>query len=258
MSTEPTVDAGTETQNTVPAEVEPGLTSPGTAEETDSEQAAEGLTPEQQAEKAELKTQRRMDRLIAKRTAAEVENARLQAEVAELRRVQQSGTQETKQVPDVETLANYKVAVREYSKVAEQIVTQGTKAHADFTKVVTVDLVNEIGPLVLQNGLPSPFMAVVLEATDDPKALLYHLGKNTELAEELADLTPIKLARRLDRIERELADKSKPKPGTAAKPIESVKPSASPSGEPSDNDSVESWMAKERKRMAAKGLNSYG
>ena len=116
MSTEPTVDAGTETQNTVPAEVEPGLTSPGTAEETDSEQAAEGLTPEQQAEKAELKTQRRMDRLIAKRTAAEVENARLQAEVAELRRVQQSGTQETKQVPDVETLANYKVAVREYSR----------------------------------------------------------------------------------------------------------------------------------------------
>lgn len=244
MSTEP-VDAGAATE-LAPETQEPEVVTP----EVDANAEQEGAKAEEpeDADKALKRMQRRID----KRTADVYrERARVEQLTAELERVSQAGGEQKPQEQDVDALADFKSRVREFSKEAGRIVQEGSKQHSDYTRVVTEDLVSEVGPLVMPNGLPSPFMAVVLEASDDPKALLYHLGKNPELAEELADLSPIKLAKKLDRIERDLADKSKLKPGSAPKPIEPVRATSSDPGLHAGL-STEEWMKRREAELREK------
>ena len=246
MSTETQVAPGEATQNPTPETQSPEVVTPEVEAEAGQE-GDKGNEPED-ADKALKRMQRRID----KRTADVYrERARVEQLTAELERISQTGGEQRPQEQDVEALADYKSRVREFSKEAGRIVQEGSKQHSDYTRVVTEDLVSEVGPLVMPNGLPSPFMAVVLEASDDPKALLYHLGKNPELAEELADLSPIKLAKKLDRIERDLADKSKPKPGSAPKPIEPVRATSSDPGLHTGL-STEEWMKRREAEIREK------
>ena len=110
----------------------------------------------------------------------------------------------------------------------------------------------------MQNGLPTPFMEVVRDVSDSPSELLYYLGKNPDIASDLEGLSQAKLAKQLTRIESELAAKAKPKVSNAPKPLEPVKAKAADSALPSDSDTAEAWIAKERKRMESKGLTRYG
>ena len=52
--------------------------------------------------------------------------------------------------------------------------------------------------------------------SDDPKALIWHLNQNPDLASELADLTPAQLGRRIGRIEAQMSTKPQPKPVSKA------------------------------------------
>lgn len=92
------------------------------------------------------------------------------------------------------------------------------KQWPDFREVAA-DVADEL-PFVDKKGKPTPFIEAVLEA-DKPAALLYHLGKNPEVLESLADLTPIQLGRRLAKIEAELKP-SAPRRSNAPKPLEPV------------------------------------
>jgi hypothetical protein len=92
-------------------------------------------------------------------------------------------------------------------------------------------------------------MEVVLES-DKPEALLYHLGKNPDLAAELTDLSPTQLARKLDRIERDMASALKPKSSNAPKPLEPVKGVASDS-ELGPNLSDAEWMRRREAQIKA-------
>ena len=70
-------------------------------------------------------------------------------------------------------------------------------------------------------------MEVVLEVADKPTELLYYLGKNPDIAADLTELSPTRLAKKLDRIERDLVESSKPVTSKAPKPLETVKSQAS-------------------------------
>jgi hypothetical protein len=66
-----------------------------------------------------------------------------------------------------------------------------------------VDAVAEVVPFMDKRGKPTPFIEAVLDA-DNPAELLKYLGDNPEEAEELADLTPARLGRRLATLELKL------------------------------------------------------
>jgi hypothetical protein len=78
----------------------------------------------------------------------------------------------------------------------------------------------------------------------------YHLGKNPMQAARIAQLSPVKAARELARIESELASKPKAQPSKAPDPITPVgsRGAARSSSSPSDNDDIDTWMRKERER----------
>lgn len=225
MDPDETVSPDAETQIQAPeATDEPVVVEP------DAEADEPAAKPEpSDAEKALQRMQRRIDKRTGDYHRAKGELEALRAENEALK-ARSTGTQEQTAEPDeVEALAELKSQVREFAKQAAQIVSDGKRAHADFDEAIA-DLTKEVGPLVLKNGLPSPFMAAVFDTAEDVKAqraLMYHLGKNPDLTEELADLSPRKLAVRLDRIQSDLADRSKPKPSNAPKPLETVKGVAS-------------------------------
>lgn len=224
MATEPTevVQPDAETQTEAP-EVKPEVTTP----EVEAEGDAEGEAKADDPAKAIARMQRRIDRKHAAAAAALAENAMLKQQLEELRgkpKEQDAGPKE-----DVNQRAEQIAEARLYARSAEAIVSKGKAQAKDFMPALA-DLAAEVGDFVQPNGLPSPFMRAVLDVSDSPHELLYHLGKNPDLAADLEGLPVTKLAAKLDRIERDLKDKATPKSSSAPKPLEPVKTKASEAG----------------------------
>jgi hypothetical protein len=177
------------------------------------------------------KALKRMQRRIDKRTADLYRERARSEELA--RRVEQleakTRTEEAVQIEDPVKLARHISSVDRFTEKSNQLVDQGTKAHADYMLTMK-ELALEVGPLVNRDETPSQFMAVVLEVAEKPSELLYYLGKNPDIAGELSGLNQIQLTKKLDRIEREMVEASKPKISNAPKPLEPVK------GKPSDSE----------------------
>jgi hypothetical protein len=94
-------------------------------------------------------------------------------------------------------------------------------------------------------------MAEFVSDSEQGAELAYFLGKNPARAADIANLSPIKAARELTRIEGELAAKPKATPSKAPEPISpvGVRGKASSSSLPSDEDDINTWMRKEQARM---------
>jgi DNA repair ATPase RecN len=230
MNTETQVPTGEETQNQAPVtEEKPEVVTPEATEDA-GEEAKSAETPEQ----LEFK---RLQRQLRK---AERNNAKLYAETQLLRehvsKVDQ--TEPKAESRNVEVEAELIAEAKMFAKTAEKIVESGKKADPKFRDALR-DLSAEVGDFVQPNGLPSTFMRAVLDVSEDPTKLLLHLGKNPDLASELADLPVTKLAARLDRIEREMT--ATPKHSSAPKPLEPVKSKSSDSGLHNEL-STEEWM----------------
>ncbi len=249
MSTEQTVSTDAETQNPAPDVVETPETTTPEAEASEAIEVESKDQSEDEADKALKRMQRRIDKRTADVYRERAQNEQLARRVAELEA--KSGAETLpKEQADPRELAREIARVDRYREQAESIVNAGTKAYPDYM-VALRELSREVGDFVKPDGAPSAFMDVVLEVVDKPAEVLYHLGKNPDLAEELADLSPLKLAKRLDRIERELADKSFPKPGSAPKPLEPVKPKATSTGLNSDLP-VDEWMRRREREIKEK------
>jgi hypothetical protein len=249
MNTETTVAPVAETQTPateVVAET-PEVTTPEAAEATEQVEVTSQDQTEDEASKALKRMQRRIDKRTADVYRERAQNEQLARRVAELEAQSGTETRPQQQETSVEARAREIARVERYKEQAEQIVSTGQKAYPDYI-VALRELAREVGDFVKPNGAPSEFMDVVLEVVDKPAEVLYYLGKNPDVAEELADLSPLKLAKKLDRIERELADRSVPKPGSAPKPPEAVKPRATESGLHSDL-SVEEWMKRRERQL---------
>jgi hypothetical protein len=131
----------------------------------------------------------------------------------------------------------------EAEKRSESFIEKAEKAserYADFQQVV---------------GNPSlrinEAMAEYISDSDMGADVAYHLGKNPSQAAQIAQLSPIRAAKELARLESELAARPKAKPSQAPEPITPVgtRGKASTSSLPSDNDDIDTWMRKEQARL---------
>lgn len=93
-------------------------------------------------------------------------------------------------------------------------------------------------------------MAEYIAESDLGADVAYYLGKNPGKAAQIAQMSAVKAARELTRIEGELAARPKATPSKAPEPIKPVGSRGSPSSStlPSDEDPIETWMQKEFKR----------
>lgn len=245
MELETQVSPDAETQNPAPEVAEtPEVATPEVEPQEDTGD------PHDDADKALKRLQRRIDKRTADVYRERAEKEQLARRVAELEsRDEQKPEQKPNPVISEEQIraqAREIARIERFNEQCNAIVEKGKKLSGFDDALVAV--VSEVGPLIDQKGGPTPLMTVILES-EKPHELLHWLGTNPDKAAELADLTPTQMARRIDRIERDMA--AKPKTSSAPKPLTPVKPQAS-SGAPSDSDSTEDWIRKEAARLNAK------
>jgi chromosome segregation ATPase len=249
LTTEQEVSTGTETQNPAPEVVE--IAEP-TTEQTEAEapETAEAAEPEgDEADKALKRMQRRIDKRTADVYRSRAENEQLKQRLAELETKAGKADEPTHSETDPVVLAKQIAKVERFTEKANALVAEGTKKHSDYMGALK-DLAAEVGDFVRRDGLPSPFMEAVMEVAEKPTALLYHLGKNPDLAADLADLSPYQLAKRLDRIERELTEKQTPKISNAPKPLVPVRAQSSDS-DLGPNLSDQEWLRRREAQLKA-------
>lgn len=135
---------------------------------------------------------------------------------------------------------------REVEKRSESFLDKADKAterYPDFNAVVS----NPTLPI-------NESMAEFIAESDSGADVAYFLGKNPGKAFEIAQLSPIKAARELAKIESELAARPKANPSKAPEPINPVgqRGKASVSSLPSDSDDIDTWMRKEQARLRSR------
>lgn len=215
----------------------------------ESKPEGEPLSDDQKTVKKLL---RRIDRLTARNGAASNEARMLREQVATLSKPEQTEDAKPLTEEDIDRIASQ----RANDMVRRQSVAQRANAVLESGKGLegfdaAVNAVAEEVPFTNARGQPTPFIEAVLDS-DDPAALLHYLGNNPDEAADFADLSPAQIGRRLAKLEVKLASEPKKKPSAAPKPLSPVTPKAGGSGEPSDGDSVEDWVAKERARIKHK------
>lgn len=256
MTTE-TQDAG-ESLPVVTDDVNPVLNTPeGTA--------PDGEVEPKQAEPAKTFTQAEVDALIQKRLLKE--ERRVHRRIEQQQREQQQrqvlehepkreafGNDEAYLQAHLEHLAEIKAAAKvaereraiEAERRSESFLEKAEKAterYPDFQSVVS-------NPTLAINDA----MAEFIGESDLGADVAYFLGKNPIKAAQIAQLSPIKAARELARIEADLAARPKARPSNAPEPINPVgtRGKASTSALPSDEDDIETWMRKEQRRMQSR------
>ena len=224
--------------------------------------APEGQVDEKQAEPAKTFTQAEVDALVQKRL--QKEERRLARRFEQEQREQQQAkalavepsrdsfrTDDEYLQAQIEHLAEKKAAEKlqereERKKQEEQTekflakVENATERYPDFQTVVSNP------SLSINSG-----MAEFISDSDLGADVAYYLGTNPMKAAQIAQMSPIKAARELTRIEAEIAAKPKPRISKAPEPINPVgsKGQSSSSSMPSDTDDIATWMKKERDRL---------
>tara|TARA_R110000868_G_scaffold158462_1_gene386608 strand:+ start:49 stop:774 length:726 start_codon:yes stop_codon:yes gene_type:complete len=239
MSTDTQVSPDAETQNNASEVESPEVTAP-------EAEVADGSNAEPEA-KAEEKSPElvKLERELRK---AQRINARLHQQATAPK--QEAPAEKTQVADDPVSMAREIARIVRFTEKSNELVTKGSAKHADFMKALG-ELSAEVGPYVLPNGAPSKFMEVVQEVSDDPVALLYHLSKNDDIAEGLADLSPIQLTKKLSRIEAAMTTASTPQTNKAPKALEPVKATSSDSSLGSHLSTAE-WMKRREAELRAK------
>lgn len=223
--------------------------------------AADGVVETKQDEPVKTFTQQEVDALIQKRLLKEERRVHRRIEQQQREQQQrevlerppertefrdddaylQAQIEHRAEVKATERLAE-RERVQQQERVTESFLEKAEKAserYADFQTVVSNPT------LAINEG-----MAEFIADSDMGADLAYHLGKNPLKATQIAQMSPIKAARELSRIEAELASKPKATPSQAPEPISPVgsRGKASSSALPSDEDDIDTWMRKERER----------
>lgn len=257
MSTETIVAPEAETQNTAS---ELAATPEVAAPESNVEQQPdESQKPEEDPRDKTVKSlTRRVDRITAARYQAEAraqqamqDAEQLRQQLAQLQQGEQP--QQERQQADPVALANEIATIREVTAKSNAVAQDGKKRFEGFDKAVSV-VIEEAGPLVrpiapgAQIGRPTPLGEAILDS-EDPAALLHHLGNNPDVAAELQGLTATQVARRIARIEIEIGKAKEPKQSNAPKALTPVKSVAKDDGGLSDNLSTEEWIKRRNKAL---------
>lgn len=133
---------------------------------------------------------------------------------------------------------------RRQAEMSERFLSQAEAAqdkYPDFDVVVG-------NPALQINESMAEFMAV----SDLGAEVAYHLGKNPAKAASIARMSPVLAALELKKLEQTLNEKPRrPAPPEPINPV-NARGRASSTALPSDADDIETWMAKERKRLAGR------
>jgi len=238
------------TQPAPPADDQKGTPPEGEAPPED----APVETTEQQEAKKQSKFQRRLDRQKAARVAAETELRLTKERLAQLEaqpKQQQDGAE-----PKREQFENYEEYLRAVTKYdAERVTEQKLKtdreersrregsvkaaaeqekvakdwseretafqsATKDYSEVVTVYVEEDI------KSLSDVARRAIVESELGPQ-VLYHLATNPEVAERIADLSPVRQVVELGKLEGTLTAPAPKKPSSAPAPITPTKPGRS-------------------------------
>lgn len=216
MSDQELVAPVAETQNTATEQTnELDVVTPEATAEV-KEQTSE----KDERDRAIKRMERRIDRKHAEAAVANERVRVLEERLASVEKAQPAPEKVEVDPRELERVIEERTAertrIQTLNKQCDAVAEEGKKKFKDFD--VALAAVRAEIPLFDQKGA-TPALQVILEA-DQPAALLHYLGTNPDVVSELADLTPTQLARRLDRIEREMA--AKPKTSAAPKPIEPV------------------------------------
>lgn len=245
MNTETTVAPAAETQTPAAEQTQPEVVTPGTEPKTEPQ-----VSEKDERDRAIARMERRINQKHAQ-AAANGERAR----IAEDRLAQYERNRPAEERPKVEVdpqevqrlIGTRAQEIARQSRIADKcndIVNAGNKAFPDFGEAIAhlgADL-----PLFSDRG-PTPALEAIMDA-DDPAALLHYLGKNPDIAADLADLSPNQLTRRLIKLEADM--KPTRQTSSAPKPLEPVKPAAAPSTpDPVTNPAAwREWRNKTAKR----------
>lgn len=234
-------------------------TEPNTPEAT----AAEGeVDTKQQDEPAKTFTQAEVDALVQKRLLKEERRVHRRIEQqmrdAQQQQVRQQAPERQSYQDDeaylrahIEHLAEQKAA----EKLAERQVRQEAERRSE-SFLQKADKATERYPdfqaVVSNPSLPiNESMAEFIAESDQGADVAYFLGKNPGKAYEISQLSPVRAARELVRIETDLAARPQARVSRAPEPITPVgsRGSASTSSLPSDEDDIATWMRKEQARL---------
>lgn len=153
-------------------------------------------------------------------------------------------------------IAETSAAIERRTGVYRSLETElGADKFADLSR----ELEDAIDGLKLPNGRPKPIVDAIFDS-ESPRAVLEYLADpdHADEADTLSRMNPLQLGRAMAKLETKLAAKKaeeKPQPSKAAAVVEPIKAAGSVrDNEPSDTDSVEDWVRKERKRMESKRM----
>ena len=256
MTTETIAEAGATAETNAP-EVETANKLETSQNDTPAEQteASTETDPikalEQRIEKERQRAERRINRKHAEAAAA---NERVRALEAQLQRYEtpQEQAEQTSTPADIDRIATERAAemltVQQVTQRSNAVFSAGVKAFGDSFGEAVASVIEDAGPLVHQNGKPTPLGEAILDA-DKPEALLHYLSQNPDDAEQLRGLSPAQVGRRIARIEAAMAT-TEPKRSNAPKPLAPVKGVSAPQGvDPSD---TRRWIEAENARAAGK------
>lgn len=234
-------------------------TEPPTAGETQDEarQETEQQTPR-------VFTQEEVDKLVQKRLAKE--SRRYERRLAE---VAASAAKQAAPEPQREEFATDEehqqaklrhTIAREAERIAESKVReQAQKSAQEASMTAFWDRADEVAErfpdfhsAVRAEGVPihGHILDFVLESQTGPE-VAYWLAKNVDDAQRIAAMSPVKAVMKLMQVEAELKAKPQQRISKAPDPMTPVnKGRAAASAMPSDDDDIETWMAKERARQA--------
>jgi hypothetical protein len=231
-------------QETAPTEAETEVQAESAeTQESEAAESDEADKPKQDDKEREFRRlKRRNEKLLQERAIERAERERLAGELSKLK-AKPEGEEEAKPAEDPRAIAALMVAAQKTAEATAKVMKEGKKL-PDFEDRVK-DLVAEIGPQIDNLGQPTPLMDAILDS-DMAAQVMHYLGDNTEVAAELAGLSPARIGRRISQIERELAAAAKPKPSAAAKPLTPVKPAAVVTVDPTKMSDRE-WMMQQRK-----------
>lgn len=189
-----------------------------------------GDTPQDERDKLIRKLERRIDRRSHAIGARDATIAELQAEVARLK----GGGALPAEVDDDDTPPQGRVDTEERAReLAAEMLEQrsiASRTRDMLEKGKTLENFREVAgdvaevlPFVDSKGKPTAFIRAVLD-TDNPAALLHHIGTNDDVLESLQGLTPTQLGIRLGKLDAKLAaDKPAPaRRSNAPTPLEPV------------------------------------
>ena len=247
----------------------PDANAPVTPEVTEAPAESSPAKAESRPDEAVDKVRSRIDELTRYRREAERRAERAEREADQWREQALRTTQQPKATepePSAKTLADFEFDETKYQsylfseaekravaaaekRIREQQDQEKTvrrksefeKRESDYSKSVEDYIEVTRNPSV---PITSDMAQVIAESEDGP-ALAYYLGKNVEIAERIAQLSPLAAAREMGRIEAKLAaERERAKEKTVSKaPPPTPKLDAAESGESVKPDSAESDRA---------------